>query len=193
MSLPDGAAAPPLESPPDPKRTAHALYLLLLLSLPTGISLLVALVWAHRARAAFAGSWLETHRSWQMHTAWAFIAALALALWLRPQHETLALLLLMLAALNFLDCTLRGWIALDDGLPITLQHPRTLLRRLLGEWRLQTIATLRRASQSRLWLLLRAGTLAALRLLWRAALELTRRYQQYRQSRKAERAARGKE
>ena len=113
-----------MEMPPDRdpridslKSLGTLIYALYALSLFAGVTAVVAIVLNYIKLGEVKGTWLESHFRWQIRTFWWGL------LWLVVGSVTVFILIgwivLGVAFVWFVYRIARGWLRLNDGLPIT--------------------------------------------------------------------------
>ncbi|MBT9567689.1 MAG: hypothetical protein IV085_05265 [Thiobacillus sp.] len=113
-----------METPPDRdprtdslKSLGTVIYALYALSLFAGVTAVVAIVLDYIKLDEVKGTWLESHFRWQIRTFWWGL------LWLVVGSVTVFILVgwivLGVAFVWFIYRIARGWLRLNDGLPIT--------------------------------------------------------------------------
>ena len=113
--LPAGAALPP-EREKSLRQIATVIYGLQAAALLVGITFFVAVILGYVRRKDVAGTWLESHFTWQIRTFWWSLA------WSTLGVATLVLVvgffILLAAAVWYVYRIVRGWIELNEGRPI---------------------------------------------------------------------------
>lgn len=99
------------------KTLSTVIYALYALSLFAGVTAVVAIVLNYLKLDEVRGSWLESHFRWQIRTFWWSL------LWFILGSLTVVILVgwivLGVAFVWFIYRVARGWLRLNDGLPIT--------------------------------------------------------------------------
>jgi uncharacterized membrane protein len=113
--LPAGAPLPP-EREKSLRQIATVIYGLQAAALLVGITFFVAVILGYLRRKDVAGTWLESHFTWQLRTFWWSLA------WSTLGVATLVLVvgffILLAAAVWYVYRIVRGWIELNEGRPI---------------------------------------------------------------------------
>lgn len=119
--VPDGEPAPaPAPAPRDPEYAARQLaamvYALQAVAFFAGITIIAGVIINHVKRDEVAGTWLESHFTWQIRTFWWCLAWTALGLILLV--VLIGIPILVASAIWLLYRIIKGWIRLSEGKPM---------------------------------------------------------------------------
>lgn len=106
---------------PDPT-LAHVVYGLYALGFINGITTLIGVIIAHLRRSEVAGTYLESHFTWQIRTFW--IALLGLFIGAVLMMVGIGILVLLADAIWVIYRIVKGWLRLADGKPV--EDPQAL-------------------------------------------------------------------
>lgn len=105
-----------LSVPENDKLAIHVVYTLYALSVVFQIPGMLGVILAYLKRGEIAGTWLETHVTWQIRTFWLWLL-MAVIGWLTV-IVLIGWLILLVAHLWLIYRIIKGWIVLADDRPI---------------------------------------------------------------------------
>lgn len=103
----------PGPNPDSDRRLTAIIYLLYGLAIINGITAVVAIIINYVKRADVAGTWLESHFRWQIHTFWWSLAWAALGGF--TMLLAVGWLVWFVAGVWYLYRIIKGWLYLNDG------------------------------------------------------------------------------
>jgi uncharacterized membrane protein len=109
-------AAPSAEAEPSLRKLAGLVYGLQAASMLVGVTLFAGVIINYLRRSQVAGTWLESHFTWQIRTFWWSLAWCVLGI--ATAIVLVGLIILIASAVWFVYRIVRGWTELNEGRPM---------------------------------------------------------------------------